>query len=359
MERETPAFADRFTTTRSRHATLLLAIAVLLMVTFVAAICFGSTALSPAAVLDALIGRGGGTNEADIIFSIRLPRAITACLAGAALSVAGLQMQTLMRNPLADPFVLGVTSGSSLGVALVVLGSGTAIGAFLIGATDLGGSLAIIAAATLGGLLVMVPILLVATRLQNPTTVLILGLMTGYAVSAFVTVLVAGAAPDQLTRWTAWGLGSFSAVTWEQLQVLAPVIGLGILIAGLSIKQLNALLLGETYARSMGLNSKVMRLITMGTASMLAGSVTAFCGPIGFLGIAVPHIARSIFKSSDHQVLVPATIILGALIALLAQLLALLPSQLGVLPLNAVTALIGAPVVIFVVLRARNGGFIG
>jgi iron complex transport system permease protein len=342
----------------TRHASVLALTALLLLAAFIAAICYGSTAIPLQSVFSALTGQSAGP-DTEIILAIRLPRAITACLAGAALSVAGLQMQTLLRNPLADPFVLGITSGSSLGVALVVLASGSAIGGLLSGGLGLGGGFAIVLAATLGGLLVLVPTLAVANRLQNPSTVLIFGLMAGYAVSALVTVLVAGAAPDQLQRWAAWGFGSFSAVTWTELQVLAPVTLLGLLVACLSIKQLNALILGENYARSMGLNTRAMRLVTMATASMLAGAVTAFCGPIGFLGIAVPHLARALLKSSDHRVLVPASVLLGALVALLAQLVSLLPSQVGVLPINAVTALIGAPVVAYVILRSRKGVFVG
>lgn len=345
---------------RARHCLVLGLIALLLIAAFLAAICYGSTAIPVQTVLAALTGQpADGNPDFDIVLSIRLPRAITACLAGAALGTAGLQMQTLLRNPLADPFVLGITSGASLGVALVILASGSAVGAFLAGGMGFGGGIAIVAAAMLGGFLVLAPTLAVAARLQNPSTVLIFGLMTGYAVSAFVTLLVAGAAPAQLERWVAWGFGSFGAVTWAELTVLAPVVLLGLLIACLTIKQLNALLLGENYAGSMGVNTRVMRLLTMAAASLLAGAITAYCGPIGFLGVAVPHIARSLLKSSDHRDLVPATILLGALVALLAQLVALLPSQFGVLPLNAVTALIGAPIVAFVILRSRRGIFVG
>ncbi len=339
---------------------VLALLALLVLAAFVAAVCFGSTAIPLSSVIGALAGQpANGNPDFDVIASIRLPRAITACLAGAALGVAGLQMQTLLRNPLTDPFVLGITSGASLGVALVVLASGSAIGVFLSGGLGLGGGFAIIVAATLGGFVVLLPVLAVASRLQNASTVLIFGLMAGYAVSALVTLLVAGAAPDQLQRWIAWGFGSFGAVTWVQLQLFAPVVGLGLLVACLTIKQLNALLLGEAYARSMGLNTRSMRLFTMAGASLLAGAVTAFCGPIGFLGVAVPHIARSILKTSDHRVLVPAAVLLGALVALLAQLVSIMPSRFGILPLNAVTALIGAPIVAFVILRSRRGIFVG
>lgn len=334
--------------------------AALLVLTLLAAIALGSTAIPFSSVFDAVLGQlPPGHPDHDIILGIRLPRALTACLAGAALGVAGLQMQTLLRNPLADPFVLGVTSGASLGVALVVLASGSAIGTFLASGMGWSDGFIVVGAATLGGLLVLVPTLAIAARLKSAATVLIFGLMVGYAISAFVTVLVAGAAPHQLERWTAWGFGSFSAVTWTQLQVLVPVIALGLGIGLLSIKQLNALLLGENYARSMGLNTALMRLVTMGSASLLAGAVTAFCGPIGFLGIAIPHTARALFRTSDHRLLVPATIVLGAEIALLAQLISLLPGQFGVLPLNAITALIGAPIVLLVILRSRRGVFSG
>jgi iron complex transport system permease protein len=345
---------------RLRGAALIGVFALLLVVAFVMGVSIGSTAIPLSSVFSALTGQGGqGNPDIDVIVSIRLPRAITACLAGAALGVAGLQMQTLLRNPLADPFVLGITAGASLGVALVVLASGSTIGAFLSAGFGLGAGLSIVAAASLGGLLVLVPTLAVATRLQNPSTVLIFGLMMGYAVSAFVTLLVAGASPDQLQRWIAWGFGSFSAVTWRDLLIFAPVVGLGILVGCLTIKQLNALLLGENYARSMGLDTRTMRLLTMAGASTLAGAVTAFCGPIGFLGVAVPHIARSLLRTSDHVLLMPATIVLGALVALVAQLVSILPGQFGILPLNAVTALIGAPVVALVILRSRRGVFVG
>ncbi|PXA90863.1 iron ABC transporter [Nostoc sp. 3335mG] len=345
---------------RTRHVLVLALLAGLFVAVFVAAIALGSTPIPLEAVLGALGGQSASGNpDAQIVLSIRLPRAITAALAGAALGAAGLQMQTLMRNPLADPFVLGITAGASLGVALVVLASGSVVGAFLAGGLGLGGGLALVGAATLGGAAVLLPTLAVAARLKNPATVLIFGLMTGYAVSALVTVLVAGAAPDQLARWIAWGFGSFSAVTWTELQVLAPALAAGLLVAAFTTKQLNVLLLGGAYARSMGLDVRLMRIVTMASASLLAGAVTAFCGPIGFLGIAVPHMARAMLGSSDHRALVPAVVLLGALAALVAQLVSLLPGQFGVLPLNAVTALIGAPVVGFVILRSRRGVFVG
>lgn len=296
---------------------------------------------------------------AIIVESVRLPRSITAILAGAGLGVAGLQMQTLLRNPLADPFVLGISSGASLGVALVVLASGTTVGAVFAGGLGLGGDMALAVAAIAGAMLVLGPALAISARITSPATILILGLMFGYAVSAFVTVLVAKASPDQLERWVTWGFGSFGGVNWQNLYIFLPGVCIGLLVAALTTKQLNALLLGEAYARSMGLNTGAMRVVTMAGASMLAGIITAFCGPIAFLGIATPHIARGLLGTSDHRRLVPAVAMLGGMLALFAQIVALLPGQQGTLPLNSVMALIGAPVVIVIILKNRRGAFVG
>jgi iron complex transport system permease protein len=212
-------------------------------------------------------------------------------------------------------------------------------------------------AAIAGAGLVLGPVLSLASRIPSPATVLILGLMFGYAVSAFVTVLVAGVSAEDLQRWVAWGFGSFSGVTWQRLRMFAPVIALGALVGAATTKQLNVLLLGESYARSMGLNVRRARLLTMAGASILGGTVTAFCGPISFLGIAVPHMCRALLNTSDHRALVPAVILMGGTVALLAQITALLPGNAGILPLNAVTSLIGAPIVVAVLLRNRRGVF--
>lgn len=341
---------------RHHHVLILAALSFSLIAMLCTAIAIGSTHIALSDVIAALLGQPTEKpTTAGVVVSIRLPRALTAMLAGAALGVAGLQMQTLLRNPLADPFVLGITSGASLGVALVVLGSGSVMAGLLSGGFGIGGGLILVTAATLGAVVILIPTLIIAARLANPSTVLIFGLMTGYGVSAFVTILVAGASPDQLQRWTAWGFGSFSAVTWGDLPVFAPVVLLGIGIALVSVKQLNAMLLGDNYARSMGVNTRATRIVTMASASLLAGAVTAFCGPIGFLGVAVPHLARAITRTSEHAVLVPTCALLGAQIALFAQIVSLFPGQIGALPLNAVTALVGAPVVLFVILKSRRG----
>ncbi|NMA97747.1 MAG: iron ABC transporter permease [Phyllobacteriaceae bacterium] len=338
-----------------RNFVTILSLSFVWLIMLVLAVTVGSTPVSVSEILAVFLGKTDQAALAHVVISIRMPRAITATLAGAALGVAGLQMQTLLRNPLADPYVLGVTSGASLGVALVVLVSGGFTFGVFGASTGFVGSITVVLSATLGALVILIPTLIIASYLRNAGTVLIFGLMVGYAVSAFVTVLVAGASPDQLQRWTAWGFGSFSAVSWSDLPVFLSTICCGLGVAAISIKQLNATLLGEDYARSMGVNTRLTRLATMGSASLMAGAVTAYCGPIAFLGVAVPHLARAVTRTSDHAILVPVSALLGAQFALVAQLASLAPGQMGILPINAVTALVGAPIVIFVILRSRRG----
>ena len=292
-----------------------------------------------------------------VIQDVRLPRSLTALLAGAALGIAGLQMQTLFRNPLADPFALGIASGASLGVALVLLTSGATVSGVFGSSLGLAGDAMVTVASIAGAALAIGIVLALSNRVENPATVLILGLMFGYAAQAFVTVLVAGTDPDKLQRWVAWGFGSFSGVTWSKMLIFAPLILAGLGLSAITTKQLNALLLGETYAGSMGLNVRRMRFLTMATASVLGGVVTAFCGPIAFLGVAIPHMCRGLLGTSDHRSLVPATILMGGIVALASQIIALLPGNSGVFPLNAVTGLIGAPVVVIVLMRNRRGAF--
>jgi iron complex transport system permease protein len=287
-----------------------------------------------------------------IVLKVRLPKAVTAVLAGSALSVSGLQMQTMFRNPLAGPFVLGINSGASLGVALVVLAVGTTGGTLLAG-LGLLSDFGIVVSASLGAGLVLFLVLTVARRVET-MTLLILGLMFGYATSALVSVLLYFSIAERIQAYIAWTFGSFGGVTWRQMQVMAPAVLLGLAIAWLSAKPLNALLLGETYAYSLGLSVRRARFGVLLSASLMAGAITAFCGPIGFVGVAVPHLCRSLFSTSNHRLLIPATILLGGIVALLADLLAQMPGSQTTLPLNAVTALIGAPVVTWVILRQRN-----
>ena len=318
----------------------------LLLLGFAANVATGSVSIPLSEILSILIGRGSEHRAwTSVILNLRLPQAVTALLSGAALAVSGLQMQTLFRNPLAGPFVLGISSGASLGVALVVL-SGTAGSAVLVA---LSGTLGHVAAGIAGASGVLVLVLFTARRVPT-LTLLILGVLFGYAASALVSILLRFSSAESVQSYVIWTLGEFSGVSWSQLGLLAPLLLLGLGIAGAAVKPLNALLLGESYARSMGVPVERVRIWLIASTALLAGAVTAFCGPIGFLGVAVPHLARSLFQSSDHRVLMPRVALLGATLALFADLLAQVPGSSQVLPLNAITALLGTPVVIWVIL---------
>ena len=330
------------------------ALALVLVAVFLLNLAFGSVRIPLEEVVAVLAGQEASKESwTYIILSFRLPKAVTALLAGAALAVSGLQMQTLFRNPLADPYILGVSAGASLGVALVVLASGAATG--FLSSVGLVGDLSLIGAAVIGAGGVSALVMVVARQLRQAMTLLILGLMMSYATAAVVSILIYFSVPEQIQAYITWTFGSFGGVTKRQLVLLAPLIGAGLLLAGLLVKPLNALLLGETYARSMGVNVGRVRFWMIAGTSILAGVVTAFCGPIGFLGVAVPHLCRALFHSSDHRILVPATLLMGSTIALLADLVAGLPGSDRVLPLNAVTALLGAPVVVWIILSRSRG----
>jgi iron complex transport system permease protein len=335
---------------------ILAVLALGLVVAFGMSLALGSVAIPPGDVVTILFG--GTPSRAtwtDIIFKFRLPKAVTAILAGAGLAVGGLQMQTLFRNPLADPFVLGISSGASFGVAIVVLG-GSLVGTgsvFLAGLVGVS-NFSLVIAASLGAGLVLVLVLLVAQRVQSGVTLLVLGLMFGYITQSIVSILLYLSQTERIQAYINWTFGSFGGITWTQMQAFAPTILTGLTVAVFLPKPLNALLLGDDYARSMGVNVRRSRFMIIGSTALLAGAVTAFCGPVSFLGLAVPHLCRGIFKTSDHRVLIPATILLGAIVALVADIVAQLPGSGSVLPVNAVTALLGAPVVIWVILRRKS-----
>jgi iron complex transport system permease protein len=327
----------------------------LFLVAFALELAVGSLLIPLKSVIAILLGsQDVPEGWRQIVLLFRLPRAFTAALAGAALGIAGLKMQTLFRNPLADPFVLGISSGAGLGVALTVLAaSGIGWSAFLA-KNGMIGNASIILAAIAGSVIVMGIVLGIARKVENSLTLLIVGLMFGYIASSLVNVLMQFSLEHQMQNYITWTFGSFAGVTWKQLAVFAPVVMAGILMAWLLAKPLNALLLGDSYARSMGVHVKYIRnCIIIGTA-LLAGAVTAFCGPIGFLGIAVPHLSRMLLKTSDHHTLVPAVVLLGSVLAMLADILSQAPGTQISLPLNSVTALIGAPVVVGVILRRRH-----
>ncbi len=344
-------------TTRPHYPWLAMgALAALLAAGLLVSLAVGSVPVPLAETWRFLTG-GDVTNPAyaSILHDFRLPKALTAMLAGAALAIGGLQLQTLFRNPLADPFILGINAGASLGVAVVVMGAGSALpaGALLAG-LGVFGDLGLVGAATLGAAAVLLLVLLVARRVEGPATTLIVGLMFGHAAGGLVTVLVYFSRLERLRAFMTWSAGSFGGVTWDQMRTFGPVVALGLLGAFALAKPLNALLLGEGYAATMGLRVRRARLGIIASSAVLAGAVTAHCGPIGFLGVAVPHFCRGIFRTADHLVLLPAVALLGALLALVADLVAQLPGSQFVLPVNAITSLIGAPVVTWVVLRGNR-----
>jgi iron chelate uptake ABC transporter, feCT family, permease protein len=262
-------------------------------------------------------------------------------------------MQTLFRNPLADPFILGISSGSSLGVAAVILIVGGGGAAVLTAGLGLGGDLAVVVASAIGSGLVMALVLLLGQAVRSSATLLLIGVMIGYLVSAGVSIMMSFSTPQLIAAYSRWGFGNYGGVTWADLPLILVVVGSGLLASLLLVKPLNALLLGERYAQSVGLNLKVVRMVLIALTSVLAGTVTAFCGPIQFLGIAVPHLARGTFNTSDHRILFPATALMGALLALTADIISGLPGD-SVLPLNAINAAFGAPVVIWILLQRRR-----
>ena len=303
-------------------------------------------------LLYATTGHAADPASTVLLDQIRMPRVITAAVVGAGLGIAGLLMQTLFANPLADPYILGVSSGASLGVALVTLGTGTVTGSFvsLIG----GQRLAVAAAAATGSAVVLLLILVINRWVRSVTTLLIAGVMFSSVIGAFTSLLLAFADPTRLQRYVMWGLGSYGGVTRGDLAVLVPVVLAAILVAGLLARSLNAMLLGERYARSMGVRVGTLRVAAMIATALIAGAVTAYCGPIAFLGIAVPHLARLVIGSSDHRLLMPASILVGVIVSSLCSVVAQLPGEDAVLPINVTSALVGAPVVIVVLLRSRR-----
>lgn len=332
----------------------LLALGVALPCVFVLSLLVGSVTIPLEEIFTIL--RGGEPSRASwttIVLNFRLPKAITALLAGSGLAVAGLLMQTLFRNPLADPFVLGISSGASLGVALVLLAIGTT-GATMLAGVGLLGDLSLILSAAVGAAIVLALVLLVAQRIRSTMTLLILGVMFGYVTSSLVSILVHFSIMDRIQTYINWTFGSFGGVTWGQMALFAAAMIGGQILAYTLVKPLNALLLGEAYARSMGVNIRLVRRMLILAAATLAGGVTAFCGPIGFLGIAVPHLCRALLGTSDHRVLLPASTLMGGILALIADMIAQVPGSQIILPLNAITALIGAPVVVWVILRQHN-----
>lgn len=295
-------------------------------------------------------GEGGGSDIAQrILFDFRLPKAAVALLAGVALSASGLLMQTIFRNPLAGPYVLGVSSGASLGVAVFLLGLP------MLGGAGIARDIGIAASAWIGAAAILLLVMAVSARIKDIMAVLILGMMFGSAASAFVDVLQYFSSDTALKGFVIWSMGSLGGLSDGQLLIMAVCVAGGLLLAAGSIKSLNLLLLGEGYARSMGISVGRVRGVIFLAASLLAGSVTAFCGPIGFVGIAVPHIARMVFRRADHRILLPASVLIGANMMLFCDLVSQLPGADLILPVNTITALLGIPVVVMVVVNSKRG----
>ncbi len=322
---------------------LFISLCALVAVLFSIDMSVGAVNVPLADVWAALTGGDCPAATARIVLDIRLVKAVVALLAGAALSVSGLQMQTLFRNPLAGPYVLGISSGASLGVALFILG------APIIGASGFISSVGIAGAAWIGAALVLAVIAVVGHRIKDIMVILILGMMFSSGVGALVQILQYLSREDALKSFVIWTMGSLGEVTTQQLYVLIPAVTVGLALAVLTIKPLNMLLFGEEYALTMGLDIKRSRGLLFLSTTLLAGTVTAFCGPIGFIGLAMPHVTRMIFRNSDHRILLPGTVLTGASIMLVCDIV----SKLFVLPLNAITALLGIPIVVWIVLRNK------
>ncbi len=327
------------------HSTILFTLlAVLCAVLFVVDIAVGSVAIPLSEVVSALFGRGSAEVR-SIIIDIRLVRAIVAVLAGAALSVSGLEMQVLFRNPLAGPYVLGVSAGASFGVALFLLGA-PILGLTISPALQ---SIGTAGAAWIGSAVVLIMVVALSRRIKDIMVMLILGMMLSSGVGAVVEIMQYFSNEASLKSYVVWTMGSLGDVVASQLWVVVPVVVVGLMMAVATIKPMNMLLAGERYAASMGLNISRTRTLILASTTLLAGTITAFCGPIGFVGIAVPHIARMLFRSADHRILLPATILSGVVMMLVGDILA----KYFVLPINTITALMGIPIVVYIVTRRR------
>lgn len=335
-----------------KHLILFITLCAVLILLFFVNISLGSVTIPNEEIFKGIFNQKMNKESWEIIlYNFRLPKAFTAIFVGMALSTSGLLMQTLFRNPLAGPYVLGLSSGASLGVAFVILGAGI-LPTFL---SDLFlSSYGIVLASSLGSALVLLAVLLISKKLKDTMAILIVGLMFGSFTSAIVSVLTYFSTAEQLQKFTFWSLGSLANLSWNEVSLLATLTFIGLGISFLVIKPLDALLLGERYANSLGINFKRTRILIIIATSILAGSITAFVGPIAFIGLAVPHMAKLLFQTSNHLTLFWSTILLGAIILLFCDIIAQLPGSDLTLPINAVTSMIGAPIVIWLLVRKRS-----
>ncbi len=335
-----------------KNNIIFLFLFILLFALFIVNISLGSVTIPINEILKGILSHEMSKESWEIIlWNFRFPKAITAILVGMGLSISGLLMQTLFRNPLAGPYVLGLSSGASLGVAFIILGSGllpTFISSFFLS------NYGLVLASSLGGFLVLMAVLLVSQKLKDTMAILIVGLMFGSFTSAIVSVLSYFTSAEKLQKFTFWSMGSISNLSWNEILLLSTFVLVGIVISFMVIKPLNALLLGEKYAQSIGIHYKKSRFLIIIATSILAGSITAFAGPIAFIGLAVPHMAKLVFQTSNHFILFWSTLLIGAIVMLFCDVIAQVPGHDLTLPINAITSVIGAPVVIWLLIRKKR-----
>ncbi len=330
---------------KSRNFILFTFLAFLCILLFIVDLAIGSINIPFSDIFKIFTGNSDTGINHDIILNFRLPKAITAIVAGASLSIAGLLMQTLFRNPLADPYILGVSSGASLGVAFITMASG------VLPAVLVAGGWSMVLAAVLGAAFLLVLVLIVSFRIRSAVSLLIVGIMFGTIAGSVVSILQNFSNPDAVKLFVMWTFGSLSSVTWTYMQALIPVSIAGLLIAFYLQKNLDALLLGENYAQGLGVSVVRTRFLIVIATGLLAGGITAFSGPIAFVGVAVPHIARGIFRTSNHKILLPATLLTGASLLLVCDIVSQIPTY--TLPINTISSLFGAPVILWIILKRK------
>lgn len=334
-----------------RNVCIILLLVAGIIVLFAMSLIVGSVRIPLADVCDILFDKFDGKESWKyIIMENRLPQALTAMLCGASLAVCGLMLQTAFRNPLAGPDVFGISSGAGLGVAIVMLFLGGSVSTTLF---TVSGFLAILMSAFIGAIVVTMIILFLSTMVRNSVLLLIVGLMVGYVSSSAVALLNFFASEEGVKSYMVWGMGNFGGVSMDHMLLFALLCLVGIIASIFLIKPLNIMLLGTQYAESLGINIRQIRNLLLVTVGLLTAVTTAFCGPVSFIGLAIPHISRLLFRTDNHQILLPGTVLTGAVIALFCNLICYLPGELGIIPLNAVTPLIGAPVIIYVIIKRR------
>lgn len=332
-------------------AKMCLVLAFGILVLFVLNLFIGAVRIPAGEVLSVLLGADTAEqNRQFIIMQLRLPQALAATMCGAALATTGLLLQTVFRNPLADPSVFGISGGASLGTAVVLLAGGSSL---FTQSVSVGGYMAVVGAAFIGAMAVTAVIFIISTMVRSSVMLVIIGIMVGYLASAAITILSFFATEQGIRMYTLWGMGDFGNVAPEQLWLFAVIVVGSVLAAVLTVKQLNVYQLGEDYATNLGINTASVRNLSLVLAGLMTAVTTAFCGPIAFIGLAVPHIARLIMRTDDHRILMPLTILMGCIVALTCNILCNIPAEKGIIPINAITPLVGAPVIIYIIL-GRN-----